>query len=37
VALVGRQRGIAWTDGEALGALASALDLRFESAGGTTG
>jgi CMP/dCMP kinase len=31
VALVGRQRGIAWTDGEALGALASALDLRFES------
>jgi cytidylate kinase len=34
VALVGRQRGIAWTDGEALGALASALDLRFESAGG---
>jgi cytidylate kinase len=34
VALVGRQRGIAWTDGEALGALASALDLRFESVGG---
>jgi CMP/dCMP kinase len=34
VALIGRQRGIAWTDGETLGALASALDLRFESVGG---
>jgi CMP/dCMP kinase len=35
VALVARQRGIDWGDGPALGALASALDLRFESAGGT--
>ena len=34
VALVGRQRGIDWSDGPALGALAAALDLRFESAGG---
>jgi CMP/dCMP kinase len=34
VALVGRQRGIDWSDGPALGALAAALDLRFESADG---
>jgi len=34
VALVARQRGIDWSDGPALGALAAALDLRFESAGG---
>jgi cytidylate kinase len=34
VALVSRQSGIAWTDGEALGALARALDLRFDSVAG---
>ena len=34
VALVARQRGIDWSDGPALGALAAGLDLRFESTSG---
>jgi CMP/dCMP kinase len=33
VALVARQRGVGWTDGPALGALAAGLDLRFEEGG----
>jgi CMP/dCMP kinase len=32
VALSARERGIAWTDGAALGAHTAALDLRFENA-----
>ena len=32
VALAARARGVSWDDGPALGALAQALDLRFESA-----
>jgi cytidylate kinase len=34
VALAARERGIDWSDGPALGALAERLDLRFESAPG---
>jgi cytidylate kinase len=30
LALIARERGVPWTDGPALGELASALDLRFE-------
>ncbi|MEJ7601419.1 MAG: (d)CMP kinase [Kofleriaceae bacterium] len=33
VALVARERGIAWTDGPACGELARTLDIRFELAG----
>lgn len=31
LALIARERGVAWTDGPALGALAATLDLHFES------
>ncbi|HET6339646.1 MAG TPA: (d)CMP kinase [Polyangiales bacterium] len=31
LALIARERGVPWTDGPALGELASKLDLRFES------
>lgn len=34
VALAARERGLSWQDGAALGALAGALDLRFESGEG---
>jgi CMP/dCMP kinase len=33
VALTAKQRGIAWTDGAACGAIASALDIKFELVG----